>query len=40
MVLDAVIERIGQPKVYNTQNDHSKEELKALVFDSQYDTYR
>lgn len=39
-VLDAVIERIGQPKVYNTQNDHSKEELKALVFDSQYDTYR
>lgn len=38
-VLDAVIERISSPKVY-TEKDPVKDELKALVFDSQYDAYR
>ncbi len=38
-VLDVVIEKISPPKVYSKiapEND----ELKALVFDSQYDSYR
>lgn len=33
-VLDAVINRVRMPQIYNTF------ELKALVFDSQYDSYR
>jgi len=38
-VLEAVIERISYPKVYSDKNP-AKDELKALVFDSQYDAYR
>ncbi len=39
-ILDEVITRISEPKVYNLDKDNSKDELKALVFDSQYDPYR
>lgn len=40
-VLDAVIERIKEPKVFKDSDSITeKEELKALVFDSQYDSYR
>lgn len=39
-VLDAVLERIPEPEVYAGNADVSKQELKALVFDSQYDSYR
>ena len=38
-VLEAVIERISSPKVYSEKNPDN-DELKALVFDSQYDPYR
>jgi GTP-binding protein LepA len=38
-VLDAVIERVSSPVVYSDK-DPVKDELKALVFDSQYDAYR
>ena len=37
-VLDAVIDRVRSPKVFEEEN--LKEETKALVFDSQYDPYR
>ena len=39
-VLEAVIERVSEPKVYNIDWNIEKDELKALVFDSQYDSYR
>lgn len=41
-VLDAVIERISEPKTFNDNEGLTieNEELKALVFDSQYDSYR
>lgn len=39
-VLEAIIERIKKPMVFNENNIVDKEELKALVFDSQYDIYR
>ena len=39
-ILDAVVERIQAPRVFNASADHITEELKALVFDSQYDAYR
>jgi GTP-binding protein LepA len=42
-VLDAVIERVKEPKIFladSGETDPSIKELKALVFDSQYDTYR
>jgi len=39
-VLEAVIERISEPKVYKKDSNNQKDELKALVFDSQYDSYR
>ena len=38
-VLEAVIERIDSPRVYSDKNPEN-DELKALVFDSQYDSYR
>lgn len=38
-VLEAVIERISSPLIYSEKNP-DKDELKALVFDSQYDAYR
>jgi len=38
-ILDAVIDRIRTPKVFNEVQKDS-DELKALVFDSQYDSYR
>jgi translation elongation factor EF-4 len=42
--LDAVIERISSPKIYSetglNERPVSDQELKALVFDSQYDPYR
>jgi len=38
-VLDAVIERIASPRIYSDKNPEN-DELKALVFDSQYDPYR
>jgi translation elongation factor EF-4 len=37
--LEAVIERISSPKIYSDKNPE-QDELKALVFDSQYDPYR
>jgi GTP-binding protein LepA len=41
-VLDAVIDRVRTPKVFEDITDLAVEnqELKALVFDSQYDSYR
>ena len=39
-ILDAVLERIPKPIVYPWNTDTEKQELKALVFDSQYDSYR
>ncbi len=39
-ILDAVIDRLPSPKVYEGSWEVSKQELKALVFDSQYDSYR
>lgn len=40
-VLDAVIEKVKEPKVFHKEGVSSPhQELKALVFDSQYDTYR
>ncbi len=38
-ILDEVIKRVSEPKVYSTKNPEN-DELKALVFDSQYDAYR
>ncbi len=38
-ILEAVIERVSSPKVYGDKNPNN-DELKALVFDSQYDAYR
>jgi GTP-binding protein LepA len=38
-VLEAVIERVSSPVVYGDK-DPINDELKALVFDSQYDAYR
>jgi GTP-binding protein LepA len=38
-VLEAVIEKIDSPRVYSKKNPEN-DELKALVFDSQYDSYR
>jgi len=52
MILDAVIDRISEPKIFTSsqpspleekeqeQSGVSNQELKALVFDSQYDSYR
>ena len=39
-ILDAVLTRIPQPIVYKGNTEVGKQELKALVFDSQYDSYR
>ena len=38
-VLEAVIERVDSPRIY-TEKNPDNDELKALVFDSQYDAYR
>lgn len=38
-ILDAVLERVSSPVIYS-QKAPEKDELKALVFDSQYDAYR
>ena len=38
-ILDEVIKRVSSPKVYSDKNPDN-DELKALVFDSQYDAYR
>ena len=42
LILDEVIKRVSEPKVYikNDNNNNNNDELKALVFDSQYDAYR
>lgn len=41
-VLDAVIERVKKPEIFEIDDNLSNDdkELKALVFDSQYDSYR
>ncbi len=39
-ILDAVLDRIPEPIVYEWALEVPKQELKALVFDSQYDSYR
>lgn len=39
LILDAVIERVSSPKIFSDKNPDN-DELKALVFDSQYDPYR
>lgn len=38
-VLEAVIERVSSPRIFSEKNPEN-DELKALVFDSQYDAYR
>ena len=38
-VLEAVLERVSKPGIYSNKNPDN-DELKALVFDSQYDAYR
>ncbi|MDQ7009158.1 MAG: translation elongation factor 4 [Candidatus Gracilibacteria bacterium] len=38
-ILEAVIERVSSPQIYSEKNPEN-DELKALVFDSQYDAYR
>ena len=38
-ILEAVLERVSSPQIYS-EKDPVKDELKALVFDSQYDAYR
>ncbi len=40
LVLDAVLDRISEPQVYESTGKIENDELKALVFDSQYDPYR
>jgi translation elongation factor EF-4 len=37
--LEAVINRVDSPRIYSDKNPDN-DELKALVFDSQYDAYR
>lgn len=37
-VLDAIISRVSKPEIYTNEDENG--ETKALVFDSQYDTYR
>jgi len=39
-ILDAVIQRINPPKVFKSDKMVWDQEVKALVFDSQYDAYR
>jgi GTP-binding protein LepA len=39
-ILDAVMDRVPQPIVYKGDLNPENQELKALVFDSQYDPYR
>lgn len=39
-ILNEVIGRIPKPIVFQTEQVIEKQELKALVFDSQYDPYR
>jgi len=45
-VLEAVIERVESPRIYSSPQPSpegegvNNQELKALVFDSQYDAYR
>jgi translation elongation factor EF-4 len=40
--LDEVIKRVRQPQIFESDDNLKNEdkELKALVFDSQYDSYR
>jgi len=38
-ILDEVINRVSSPKIYSEKKSEN-DELKALVFDSQYDAYR
>ena len=40
MILDEVLKRIPEPIVHDWSLEVEKQELKALVFDSQYDSYR
>lgn len=39
-ILDEVLVRIPSPETFDSENSVEKQELKALVFDSQYDSYR
>ncbi len=39
-VLEAIINKINEPIVFEKENQNENSELKALVFDSQYDPYR
>lgn len=39
-ILDEVIKRVSEPRVFNKWENVENDELKALVFDSQYDPYR
>ncbi|MDD3303073.1 MAG: translation elongation factor 4 [Candidatus Gracilibacteria bacterium] len=39
-VLESIIDRIKEPRVFEKLSQSENSELKALVFDSQYDTYR
>ena len=39
-ILDEVLTRIPAPIVFDVPGEVKNQELKALVFDSQYDSYR
>lgn len=39
-ILEAVLDRIPSPIVFDVPGEVKNQELKALVFDSQYDSYR
>lgn len=39
-ILDEVLTRVPAPIVFDVPGEVEKQELKALVFDSQYDSYR
>jgi len=39
-ILDRILEKVSPPKVIPSNLKESDQELKALVFDSQYDSYR
>jgi len=39
-ILDTILQKVSPPKIIPPLTQESRQELKALVFDSQYDSYR